>query len=762
MIRLLIFLLVVSGLAYAAYWLANSGGTVAVDWLGYDVTLQVGIALAILAAFVALCVALFELYRYLVLLPKRVGRHRRNKRTVEGYEQLTAGLIAAAAGDASHARAHTRRAEKLLQSNPATLLLTAQTAQLEGKEDVAQLKFQQMLKNPETEFLGLRGLLAEAIKRGDSEEALRLARQAQQKSANTPWVLTTLFDLLTRAERWDEAYTIVGDLQRMKLLRDNEVQRRRGLLRHLMAETALNEERHDDALAHAQRANKQMTAFAPVAVMGARAAMGANNPSAGRKLIERVWKVEPHPELAQAYAELEPNETASARYKRFERLTRVNPRNKISLLALAELAILAKDYPTAKRHLDEAVKLEPSAGVYRLYADYERASGGGQTRAREWLAKAADAAADRAWVCEDTGELLPAWAPFGPSGRFDSVHWDYPPRVAHLIGDTRGALTLTQSAPTAAVEAVAIPPGEAVDRASIKPDGDKGADDEGIDGKRGGDKVGGDKDASSAAPAAKAYPTTPPPAGSAPAAGPPAKQAPAADGRASATQHQASAQVYDRQRNGADAPAEAARSTPSPPNKAPTPAAVKASTPPPAAVKAPTPPAAVKANASGIDPKHAAATTTASTTAAPAPAKIDVAEIDPKHASATTTTDDRHDRGRPAGQNAPVQQAVRAPAPPPPPAAPKGAAALRPADSAVLAAENYAKRVKAGEARAPMDERPGRSLPHGPAGNAAGPPSSQAPATATDDDLNLKVPRPQPDAEGRGRPAAVAKPLPRG
>ena len=761
MIRLLIFLLVVSGLAFAAYWLANSGGTVAIDWLGYDVTLQVGIALAILAAFVALCILLFELYRFLVLLPKRVGRHRREKRTVQGYEQLTAGLIAAAAGDASHARAHTRRAEKLLESNPATLLLTAQTAQLEGKEDVAQLKFQQMLKNPETEFLGLRGLLAEAIKRGDSEEALRLARQAQQKSANTPWVLTTLFDLLTRAERWDEAYTIVGDLQRLKLLRDNEIQRRRGLLRHLMAETALNEGRDGDALAHAQRAVKQLPAFAPVAVVGAKAATEANNPTAGRKLIEQVWKVEPHPELAQAYAELEPNETASARYKRFERLAATNPRHKISLLALAELAILAKDFPAAKRHLDEAVKLEPSAGVYRLYADYERASGGGQTRAREWLAKAADAAADRAWVCEDTGEILPAWAPFGPSGRFDAVHWDYPPRVAHLIGDTRGALTLTQSAPTAAVEAVALPPGEAVDRPSIRADDDKGAD-------------------PAASSPAEVYPTKPPPAAPAPAgdaASLPAKKAPTdanptGGDRATPTngvrrqqvqetptpapvQH-ASAQVYGRPQNGAT-PAQAARPAPTPPPKADA-ADVEARRPPAAA------PVAAKADVIDLDPKHASATTATPTAAASARAKIDAADIDPKHASATTT--DRHDRDAPpVGQKASVQPAVRAPAPPPPPARQRESArpaVLRPADSALLAAQNYAKRVNAGEARAPLNEHPGQSLPHGPAGNAAGPPSSGVPATATDDDLNLKVPAPQADAEGRGRPAAVAKPLPRG
>ena len=62
----------------------------------------------------------------------------------------------------------------------------AQTAQLEGKEEVAHLKFRQMLERPDAEFVGLRGLLAQAMKTGDYDEALdpRPARlQAQPDHA---------------------------------------------------------------------------------------------------------------------------------------------------------------------------------------------------------------------------------------------------------------------------------------------------------------------------------------------------------------------------------------------------------------------------------------------------------------------------------------------------------------------------------------------------------------------------------------------------
>ncbi len=37
-----------------------------------------------------------------------------------------------------------------------------------------------MLERPETEFLGLRGLIMQAIKDGDEDEALRLTRRAKE------------------------------------------------------------------------------------------------------------------------------------------------------------------------------------------------------------------------------------------------------------------------------------------------------------------------------------------------------------------------------------------------------------------------------------------------------------------------------------------------------------------------------------------------------------------------------------------------------
>lgn len=450
MLRLIAFLIVAAVLAWVAVFFANHPGQVTLSLVEREFVFPIGIALAILAAFTAAAVIVYELWHWLVTQPRRIRTKNAENRLLRGYQELTHGLIAAAAGDVTGARVHSKQAEKLLEANAATLLLSAQTAQLEGKEDVAQLKFQQMLKRPQTEFLGVRGLLADAVKRGDQEEALTLAQRAYEQSPNTSWVLTTYFDLLTRNGKWAKALDVIGDMAREKLLGGPEATRRRALMKHMIASDALEAGNDGEALATGRTASGLAPAFAPAAITAAEAARRRGKIRLAKRLLEDTWKLEPQPELARAYTELVPGETALQRLRRCSRLAKLRPGHLVSEMVMAELAMNARHWDTAKQHLDRALNAGPTAGTYRLYAEYERASGGGETKARDWLAKAADAPPDKCWVCEDTGEILPEWQLFGPSGRFDSVQWESPPTVATMLRDQRPPAMLVHDQPATA------------------------------------------------------------------------------------------------------------------------------------------------------------------------------------------------------------------------------------------------------------------------------------------------------------------------
>jgi HemY protein len=380
-----------------------------------------------------------------------MGRAWRRSRTDKGYAALSQGLVAAAAGDAPAARLLNRRAEKLLHGAPPTLLLSAQTAQLGGDEGTARLKFQEMLHHKDTEILGLRGLLAQAIKDGDREGALRLARRAHLRRPHTPWVLTTLFDLQTQAGLWTEALDTVRDMARHRVIDKATANRRRAILYHQEAAAIRAKGRPYAALEMMQRAHKRLPSLAPIAVQAAGLAAELNKPRPARKMLEASWRQEPHPEIARAYAGLDGKQQPADRLKQVERLHQLNPEPVASDLALAEHALAAQQWATARTALERVIKKDPTASAWRMLAEVEQAEGHGE-EARMCLAKAVEAPPDAAWLCASTGEVRARWSAFGPDGRFDSLRWGKPPRIVPMLGDER-ALVIPPARPEPAAGA---------------------------------------------------------------------------------------------------------------------------------------------------------------------------------------------------------------------------------------------------------------------------------------------------------------------
>ncbi len=444
MIQLLVFLAVATVLALVGVWLADNPGQVVVDWLGYRIETSVGILAVGLLAFAFAAVLLFEILRVVRFLPRRVGRGWRRRQRERGYQELSAGLIAAAAGDARAASRHNRHAQRLISDDPATLLLDAQASQLGGRDDEAGTRFRQMLSRPETEFLGLRGLLAQAAKTGDRQEALELARRAYRRNNDTAWPVSTLFDLLTKTESWEEALPLVDDLERLGILSQNEARSDRAALDYLAGRRAAERGELVSALKKGRRAVRTSATFTPAAVLAAGVSQQLDRPRQARRLLESAWEVRPHPELAKAYAALTPEETPAERLKRFERLRRENPGHVETHLTMAEVAITARRYDVARGHLEQAVERGETARTCRLMAELERAQGDDPARVQEWLARAVDARPDPAWVSEDTGESFPEWRPFDPNGRFNRLTWTIPPKVRALSAGETPTFVLTQ------------------------------------------------------------------------------------------------------------------------------------------------------------------------------------------------------------------------------------------------------------------------------------------------------------------------------
>jgi HemY protein len=268
---------------------------------------------------------------------------------------------------------------------------------------------------------------------------------------------------------WDEALGTVADMARHKLIDRPTATRRRAILYHQLALARRQEGRPYEALSLAQKAHKLLPSLAPLAVQAAELAEQTNQPRVVRKVLEAGWRAQPHPALAQAYLAQAVGKPPGERLKLGERLHQLEPDHLESDLMLAEQAVSASQWQSARDALERARKRGPTASVYRLLAEIEQAEGQGE-KARAWLAKAVDAPPDPAWLCPTTGEARASWSAFGPDGRFDSLRWGSPPKIVPLLrSDASAQLIPPPTAPGRSATAAAATPGPVTTVASSPP-----------------------------------------------------------------------------------------------------------------------------------------------------------------------------------------------------------------------------------------------------------------------------------------------------
>lgn len=451
--RLILFLILVAGIAAAAGWFASEPGRVTIAFRGTEYEAAVGVLILAVGGIVIAAIALFALISGILSAPRRFRDWRRRRRSEKGLKALARGMVAVAAGDSASAAREAKRADHLLDAAPLTLLLSAQAAQLEGDEGAAENYFREMLSRPDTEFLGLRGLLLQAGRAGDSAAALAYAKRAAELRPDSSWVQRSLFELSVRSGLWADAENALR-----RAIRRGAIERETGT-RHraaLLLQQSTDAERRGyaaEARNLARKAHRTAPEFVPAAVRSAALERQAGRLRRARRAIERTWREGPHPELAAAYgglfgAEGQSEAAASlARFRGLGRLTNVWADHPEGSLAMAEAALEAKLWGEARSHLKKAMEFydrpgspeRPPARLYRLFARIEEEENNDTAAAARWLGLAGEAAADGRWLCAECGHGFSSWAPCCPGCQaFDSLYWGRPEPISRIAAVPEG------------------------------------------------------------------------------------------------------------------------------------------------------------------------------------------------------------------------------------------------------------------------------------------------------------------------------------
>ena len=433
--KIALFVAAIAGLTLLAGHLAENGGGIRLAVADVEFTLGpvqsvIGLLLALAALWLTLKTISLSVatIRFINGDETAISRYFDRNRERKGFRALTDGMMALASGDGQAAMAMAARADKLLGKPELTNLLTAQAAELAGDRRKAAEVYKRLLADERTRFVGVRGLMKQKLAEGDQETARKLAEKAFLMRPSNKDVQDSLFELQASAGDWTGARRVLEAKLRHGHLPRDVHKRRDAILALQEARGILSDDAPIEAREAAIAANRKSPDLIPAAVMAAHSLAAAGKAKNAVRILKAAWAAQPHPDLAAAFAALEPTETPAQRLKRFAQLFTLAPEHEETRLLAAELNIASEDFPAARRALGDLPERHPTTRALTIMAAIERAEGAEDAVVRGWLTRALSASRGPQWVCDKCQHAHAVWVPVCENcGGFDTLSWREPP-----------------------------------------------------------------------------------------------------------------------------------------------------------------------------------------------------------------------------------------------------------------------------------------------------------------------------------------------
>jgi HemY protein len=420
-----------------ALWLAQHPATLQMDVAGYRVETKLWVVVMAFLLVLLCCMGILWGMMRVGLLFSRSGWRRRLSHQQKGIDSLTKVITALSLSDYSGAAVHLKQSRRLLgEKLPLNVLLHAHISSKQGNKAEALAALHQMQTAPETRFLALSSLSAVARREGQTEDALRYAKEAYQLRPNHSETAFTYLSILVKTGSYAEARALVQRLRSSNAV--SKVTAKQALARIAVCQAQQSEGEasvnlYIEALLHDVTFSPAYYAIIVTRQRGER--------RSAIKMLMRSWKASPHPELVDILLHYFDDDGHALQIKRAHRFVAMHPKQVESQLAVARIAIQFKEWELARNHLKAALSLAPQKRVFRLLATLEEQGFNDNIAAAAWIKRLDLADADPEWHCHECGHASRHWQAHCEScDTFDGLVWEA--RAAHVEWGKRNQDTL--------------------------------------------------------------------------------------------------------------------------------------------------------------------------------------------------------------------------------------------------------------------------------------------------------------------------------
>ena len=356
-----------------------------VSFIFRDITVTTTTSVLIIGLLAIIMVALL-LQRFIFFLKqsRQKFRYNRNKKIYErGHHSFVKGMAALVNKDFKKAIIEAQNTSKYLKDESLGLLLKSETLKIEKKFNQLNDVYEKMLKNPNMNLLGLRGLMEQNLRNQDYHHAFIYGEKLFYLNPKIDKLYETLINIIGKTNNWQKLIYLNDQSLKFKIINKTIHADNKSIAYYEIAKIK-HKSSEQESIELMERAIKLKRNFAPYVNFYIQLLINSNRLEKAKKTLKNTWTISPHPDLKEQIKTL----ATALKISYFELakyITSRNWNNYEAQVLFTESYIEEKNWDKARSQIKSLLEHKPSREVCLLMARIEEGDNGDPQKINSWI-----------------------------------------------------------------------------------------------------------------------------------------------------------------------------------------------------------------------------------------------------------------------------------------------------------------------------------------------------------------------------------------
>ena len=432
MLRLLyIFFQFVILLTIASWAIQNSKP---VSFVFRDITITTSTSVLIIGLLIIIIICLL-LQRFVFFLKQSRQKYMfYRKRSIDerGYNAFVQGMVALANRDFKQVVSEAKNANKYLKDQSLGLLLTSEALKVEKKFDQLHNVYEEMLKNPSMNLLGLRGLMEQNLRSQDYHHAFVYGEKLFYLNPKIDKLYETLLNIIGKTNNWQKLIYLSSQSFKYKIIDKTTHNEQQSIAFFEIAKIKHNSFKQE-SIDLMEKALKLKDNFAPFVSFYIQLLVDDNKLIKAKKVLKKTWSSLPHPNLKLQIEILA--KAMKIPYLELAKDISFDTRNDYETqILLTECYIKEQNWEKARHQIKSLLEHKPLKEVCLLMSKIEEGNTGDPQKINAWISRSNLGKLGKIWVCQISKISQTQWSSVSKGGYFNTLEWRYTNNISELQG----------------------------------------------------------------------------------------------------------------------------------------------------------------------------------------------------------------------------------------------------------------------------------------------------------------------------------------